>query len=62
MDAHVKKLINARAKMIESFKYDADVKRQCLFEYTLALNEAGLMTWSELVTFNAKPRFSDGVA
>ena len=56
MDAKIKKQINARAKMIQSFKSNVETKR-ALF----ALYEAGLISWEELreKIINAKPRFYD---
>lgn len=61
METRIRKLINARAQAIQGFNVDITMKRQCLFEYTLALHEVGLMTWDEVIKFNAKPRFYDEV-
>lgn len=59
MEAHIRKLINARSKAIQAFKTDIDTKRGRFFEYTFALFETGLISKSELDKVNGTPRFWD---
>ena len=59
MEVRIKKLINARAKAIQTFKTDIDTKRGRFFEYTFALYEAGLISKGELDKENGTPRFYD---